>query len=93
MKAEDEDGAALATVATKFDYFTVEGEPGTWTTHERLSDAIERATELGVSVVWGVRYTVERSGLTGVHKRPVWKAPGVSYEDAGLSCTLTQAAP
>lgn len=78
--------------ATKFDHFTVEGEPGTRTTHERLSDAVARATELGVPVVWGVRYTVHSSGQSGVDKRPVWLAPGVSREDAGVTCELTEVA-
>lgn len=64
----------MTTTSSDYSHYTVEGEPGTWTTHTTLPDAIERAKSIGVSTVWGVRYTTTRRGITGVDKRVVWSA-------------------
>ena len=58
----------------RWDYYSVEGEPGTWTIHDRLTDAIAQAKALGVSQVWGVKHTWHKSGQSGVDKRVVWVA-------------------
>jgi hypothetical protein len=63
-------------------HYTVEGEPGTWSTHQELDSAIEQAQKLGVSLVHSVDYvTVERGanrGHSGVRRRLAWAAPDCS---------------
>lgn len=64
-------GLEPSNVIPDCDHYSVEGEPGTWTTHQELGEAFARAKQLGLTQVWGVRYTVHASGQSGVDKRSI----------------------
>ena len=51
----------MAKVA--IDHYTVEGEPGTWSRHDGIDEAIQRAKALGVPLVKSVAYDRDTGGV------------------------------